>query len=173
MVTDALGLAPAIPLIIGRRHQRQGLDLRLCWKPSCGAAGYRVGLYTSPHLLRYNERIRINGREPMTPSWSRAFDRVEAARGDASLTYFEFGTLAAMDAVRRGRRGCRRPRGRAGRAARCGQCLSMPTAPIVTSVALDHMEWLGDTREQIGFEKAGIFRAGRPAICGDPTRRQA
>ncbi|MDY0011665.1 MAG: bifunctional tetrahydrofolate synthase/dihydrofolate synthase [Rhodocyclaceae bacterium] len=131
------------------------------------AAGYRVGLYTSPHLLRYNERVRIGGREADDAHLVRAFQAVEKARGAVPLTYFEQGTLAAW-------------------AAFCEQDLDViilevglggrldavnifdPHCAIVTSVAMDHMDYLGDSREAIGLEKAGIFRAGRPAVCGDP-----
>lgn len=131
------------------------------------SAGYRVGLYTSPHLLRYNERVRIDGREVPDPLLCQALRAVESARGEVALTYFEQGTLAAWVAF------CDEPLdviilevGLGGRldAVNCFE----PDCSIVTSVAMDHMEYLGDTRDAIGFEKAGIFRAGKPAVCGDP-----
>jgi len=131
------------------------------------AAGYRVGLYTSPHLVRYNERVRIDGVAVGDASLCEAFEAVEAARGDTTLTYFEFGTLAAckifatgpLDAVIL-------EVGLGGRldAVNAFDC----DCAILTSVALDHMDYLGDTREEIGAEKAGIFRAGKPAIVADP-----
>ncbi|MFA4969073.1 MAG: bifunctional tetrahydrofolate synthase/dihydrofolate synthase, partial [Sulfuritalea sp.] len=131
------------------------------------AAGYRVGLYTSPHLLRYNERVRINGIAADDASLCAAFSRVEQARGDAALTYFEFGTLAAwevfaaanLDAVIL-------EVGLGGRLDATN--VYHPACAIVTGVDFDHMDFLGADREAIGFEKAGIFRSGVPAICGDP-----
>lgn len=131
------------------------------------AGGYRVGLYTSPHLLRYNERVRIDGREIDDATLVDAFDAVEAAREDTPLTYFEHGTLAAWHAF------CREPLdvivlevGLGGRLDAVN--VFEPDCAIVTSIAMDHQDYLGDTREAIGHEKAGIFRAGRPAICSDP-----
>lgn len=130
------------------------------------AAGLKVGSYTSPHLLRFNERICLDG-EPVTDAQLlAAFERVEAARNEVSLTYFEFTTLAAflifagasldvavlevglggrLDAVN----------------------LIDADVAVVTSIGIDHVEYLGDSREQIAREKAGIFRSGKPAICGD------
>lgn len=131
------------------------------------AAGYRVGCYTSPHLLRYNERVRIDGREVDDQMLADAFRAVEEARGETPLTYFEHGTLAAwwafssapLDVVIL----------EVGLGGRLDAVNAIdPDCAIVTGIALDHMDWLGDTREKIGFEKAGIFRAGRPAICSDP-----
>lgn len=131
------------------------------------AAGFHVGCYTSPHLLRYNERVRIDGVEVDDMRLVEAFATVEAARGEEPLTYFEHGTLAAWQVF------CNTPLdvivlevGLGGRL----DAVNVIDADcaIVTSVAMDHMDYLGDTREKIGFEKAGIFRAGRPAVCGDP-----
>ncbi|MBD5800746.1 Bifunctional protein FolC [Azoarcus sp. Aa7] len=131
------------------------------------AAGYRVGCYTSPHLLRYNERVRIDGREVDDQVLVDAFRAVEEARGETPLTYFEHGTLAAWWAF------CRAPLDVAILEVGLGGRLDAvnaiePDCAIVTGIAMDHMDWLGDTREKIGFEKAGIYRAGRPAICSDP-----
>ena len=131
------------------------------------AAGYRVGCYSSPHLLHYNERIRVDGREVDDEAIVSAFDGVEAARADVPLTYFEQGTLAAWQVF------CRDPLDvvilEAGLGGRLDAVnIFEPDCAIVTSVAMDHMDYLGDTREKIGFEKAGIFRSGRPAICSDP-----
>jgi dihydrofolate synthase/folylpolyglutamate synthase len=131
------------------------------------AAGYRVGLYTSPHLLHYNERVRINGKAVDDVSLCDAFARVEQARGDEALTYFEFGTLAAWEVFAAGN-----PDviilevGLGGRLDATN--VYEPACTIVTGVDLDHMDFLGADREAIGHEKAGIFRAGIPAICGDP-----
>lgn len=130
------------------------------------AAGYRVGVYTSPHLLHYNERVRINGVAVADADLCAAFSRVEAARADVPLTYFEFGTLAAWELfAASGLDVIILEVGLGGRLdatnAYDADCA------IVTTVALDHMEYLGDTREAIGREKAGICRSGRPLICGD------
>lgn len=131
------------------------------------AAGRHVGAYTSPHLLRYNERIRIGGAEVTDDTLCAAFERVESARGETSLTYFEFGTLAALDLfVRAGVDVALLEVGLGGRLDAVN--LIEPDVAVVTSVDVDHTDWLGETREAIGREKAGIFRAGRPAVCGDP-----
>jgi dihydrofolate synthase / folylpolyglutamate synthase len=132
------------------------------------AAGYRVGSYTSPHLLHYNERVRVQREMVSDEALCRAFARIDAAREGISLSYFEFGTLAAMlifaesdidvailevglggrlDAVN----------------------LQDADCALITSIDLDHTEWLGTDRESIGFEKAGIMRANTPAVCGDPA----
>ena len=129
-------------------------------------AGYRVGCYTSPHLLRYNERVHIGGREVDDEVLCRAFARIEAARGATSLTYFEFGTLAAMLAfVDAGLDVAILEVGLGGRLDAVN--VFDADCALVTSVDLDHQDYLGDTREAIGGEKAGIFRAGRPAVCAD------
>jgi dihydrofolate synthase/folylpolyglutamate synthase len=135
-------------------------------------AGYRVATYTSPHLVRYNERIRINGADATDPAICAAFDRVDRAREGVSLTYFEFGTLAALDIF----------------AAACPDLVILevglggrldavnvvdPDIAIITTVGLDHTDWLGESLEQIGLEKAGIMRAGRPVILGEPEMPQS
>ncbi|BAL25403.1 bifunctional tetrahydrofolate synthase/dihydrofolate synthase [Azoarcus sp. KH32C] len=131
------------------------------------AAGYRVGCYTSPHLVRYNERVRINGVELSDERLVEGFAAVEAVRGAVPLTYFEHGTLAAWHCF------CREPLDvlilEVGLGGRLDAVNAIdPDCAIVTGVAMDHMDYLGDTREKIGFEKAGIFRSERPAICSDP-----
>jgi len=130
------------------------------------AAGYSVGTYTSPHLLIYNERVTLNGQMATDVELCTAFAAVEAARAEVSLTYFEFGTLAAFAFFAE-----KQPDflvlevGLGGRLDAVN--IVEPDVSIVTNVALDHMDWLGDTREKIGFEKAGIFRNGKPAIYGE------
>ncbi len=137
------------------------------------AAGYRVGLYTSPHLLRYNERVRVNGSEVSDEELCSSFDRVELARsatagGATELTYFEFGTLAAWDVfARAGLDVVVLEVGLGGRLDAVN--IFDADVAVVTSVDMDHMDYLGDTREAIGGEKAGIFRASRPAIVADPV----
>ncbi len=153
------------------------------------AAGYRVGAYTSPHLLRYNERICIGGVAVDDATLCAAFERVDQARQDISLTYFEFGTLAAFSifSAAQGRAsvaGGRMPGATAAQATATQldvvvleigiggrlDAVNLWDADValVTTIGIDHTAWLGNTREEIAFEKAGIFRAERPAVCGDP-----
>lgn len=129
------------------------------------AAGYRVGTFTSPHLIHYNERIVIDGREVSDASLVAAFERIDAARGTDTLTFFEFNTLAALlvfdtagvDAIVL----------EVGLGGRLDSVNAVDAdVAIVTSIALDHCDWLGPDVESIGREKAGIFRAGKPAIFG-------
>lgn len=138
-------------------------------------AGYRVGCYTSPHLLEYNERVRVDRAPVDDATLCSAFARVEAARqaaGEVALTYFEFGTLAAWEVF----------------AALQAEVIILEVGlggrldavnvydadcAVVTTIALDHTDWLGSTREAIGFEKAGIYRPGKPAICADPEPPQS
>ncbi|MBI2993344.1 MAG: bifunctional tetrahydrofolate synthase/dihydrofolate synthase [Gammaproteobacteria bacterium] len=130
-------------------------------------AGYRVGRYTSPHLLRYNERICIGGAEIDDDALCRAFERVDRARGEVSLTYFEFGTLAALEIFRSA--GIDLAVLEVGLGGRLDAVNMIdPDVALVTTVDLDHERWLGFDRDSIGREKAGIYRAGRPAICADP-----
>jgi len=129
-------------------------------------AGYRTGLYTSPHLLRYNERVRVGGEEAADALLARSFARVEAARGPTPLTYFEFATLAALAVfAEAGVEIAVLEVGLGGRL----DAVNVVDADcaIVSTVDLDHQAWLGDTREAIALEKAHIFRAGRPALFGD------
>jgi dihydrofolate synthase / folylpolyglutamate synthase len=128
--------------------------------------GYRVGCYTSPHLVCYNERVCINNQTITDDDLCSAFAAVEAARGDVALTYFEMGTLAAMwHFCQQNLDICILEVGLGGRLDAVN--IFEPTCAIVTTIDLDHMEYLGDTREKIGFEKAGVFRANKLAICGD------
>ncbi|MET0733707.1 MAG: bifunctional tetrahydrofolate synthase/dihydrofolate synthase [Casimicrobiaceae bacterium] len=132
-------------------------------------AGYRVGLYTSPHLLRYNERVRVAGDDASDAALVAAFNAVEDARtaGPAvPLTYFEFGTLAALWMFARARLDVQVLEVGLGGRLDAVNIVDADVA-IVTSIDLDHQDYLGPTREAIGREKAGILRAGHPAICGD------
>ena len=131
-----------------------------------------MGCYTSPHLLRYNERVRLLGDEVEDERIAASFERVEAARAATPLTYFEFGTLAALAVFAEAKvEAAILEVGLGGRL----DAVNIVDADVaaVVSVDLDHQSYLGDDRESIGFEKAGIFRAGRPAIFGDidPPRR--
>jgi dihydrofolate synthase/folylpolyglutamate synthase len=137
------------------------------------AAGYRTGLYMSPHLVRYNERVRIAGRETSDGDLIRAFGAVEDARTAATdgepptpLTYFEFGTLAALWLFAQARLDVAILEVGLGGRLDAVNVVDADVA-VVTSVALDHMDFLGPTREDIGREKAGIFRARCPVVCGD------
>ncbi len=130
-------------------------------------AGYSVGVYSSPHLIRYNERVRINGVDVEDAKHCKAFDYVEKQRGDISLSLFEFGTLAALrifqvenvDVVLL----------EVGLGGRLDATNVVDhDVSVITSLAIDHVDWLGDDINVIGFEKAGIYRAGKPAICGQP-----
>jgi dihydrofolate synthase/folylpolyglutamate synthase len=135
-------------------------------------SGYRTGKYTSPHLLRYNERICIDGCEASDALLSQAFDRVDKARGDISLTYFEFGTLAAIEVFRQvGVQIAILEVGLGGRLDAVN--ILNADAALVTSIDLDHENWLGNDRNSIGREKAGIFRTGKPAVCSDPEPPQS
>lgn len=132
------------------------------------AAGYRVGTYTSPHLLRYNERIRIDGEEVGDAQLCEAFSRIDEARGETSLTYFEFGTLAALELFRQAQPDVILLEVGLGGRLDAVNIIDADVA-LLTSVGIDHVEWLGKDREDIGREKAGIFRGGRAAVCGDPA----
>lgn len=129
------------------------------------AAGYRVGVFTSPHLIRYQERIQIDAREISDASLIAAFERIDEARGADTLTFFEFNTLAALLVFETaGLDAIVLEVGMGGRL----DAVNVVDADvaIVTSVALDHCDWLGGDVESIGREKAGIFRRGRPAVFG-------
>ncbi|SEJ29346.1 dihydrofolate synthase / folylpolyglutamate synthase [Azotobacter beijerinckii] len=131
-----------------------------------GGQGLKVGVYSSPHLRCYNERVRIDGREAGDAELCRAFAAVEAARGEISLTYFEMGTLAAFWLFERARLDAVVLEVGLGGRLDAVNLVDADVA-VVTSIALDHADWLGDTRDSVAFEKAGIFRAGRPAVCGE------
>ncbi|MGH8282294.1 MAG: bifunctional tetrahydrofolate synthase/dihydrofolate synthase [Gammaproteobacteria bacterium] len=130
------------------------------------AQGYKVGAYTSPHLLRYNERICINGGEATDGELCAAFERIDTARGDVSLTYFEFGTLAAFEIFHRHKIDVALLEVGMGGRLDAVNAVDADGA-LVVSVGLDHQEWLGKDRDSIGYEKAGIYRKQRPAVCGD------
>jgi dihydrofolate synthase / folylpolyglutamate synthase len=130
------------------------------------AAGWRVGAYTSPHLLRYNERVRIDGADADDASLVEAFAAVEAARGDILLTYFEYGTLAALWLFARSDLDLAILEVGLGGRLDAVNILD-PDVAVITTVDLDHQDWLGDTIEAIGAEKAGIARAWKPLVIGD------
>ena len=164
-VYDRLGIGFACPVITVAGTNGKGSTCALLERMLV-AGGYRVGLYTSPHLLRYNERVRIAGVEATDDALCAAFAAVEDARADTALTYFEFGTLAALWLfARSGLDALILEVGLGGRLDAVN--IIDADVAIVTSIAIDHVAYLGDTRETIGFEKAGIFRTGHIAICAD------
>ncbi len=169
-VQAQLGQRQSVPLITVAGTNGKGSTCALL-DAILGQAGYRVGLYSSPHLLRFNERVRVAGRSIGDAALCAAFARVEAARqaaGGTALTYFEFGTLAAWE--------CFTAAGvdviilEVGLGGRLDavNCYDADCA-VITSIDLDHCDYLGQTRESIGYEKAGILRAGRPLVCADPA----
>jgi len=130
-------------------------------------SGYRTGKYTSPHLLRYNERICIDGSEASDVMLCSAFDRIDRARGEISLTYFEFGTLAALAVFQQiGVQIAIMEVGLGGRLDAVN--ILDADAALITSIDVDHENWLGSDRDSVGREKAGIFRTNKPAVCSDP-----
>ncbi|MFL6715965.1 MAG: bifunctional tetrahydrofolate synthase/dihydrofolate synthase [Burkholderiaceae bacterium] len=166
-VRDALGLRFDCPVITVGGTNGKGSTCAML-EAILLQAGYRAGLYTSPHLVHFNERARINGEIVGDTALVEQFEAVEAARGDVSLTYFEFTTLAILRLfAQAGLDVVILEVGLGGRL----DAVNVIDADvaIVTSVDIDHTEYLGVTREQIGFEKAGIFRSGKPAICSDPV----
>jgi dihydrofolate synthase / folylpolyglutamate synthase len=128
--------------------------------------GYTTGAYTSPHLLFYNERLRINGKPVADAEWIEAFAAVDAARGSESLTFFEFGTLAAFHIMAQHQlEFAVLEVGMGGRLDATN--IIDADAALIASIGLDHQQWLGSTRADIAREKAGVLRPGRPAVCGD------
>ncbi len=130
------------------------------------AAGKRVGAYTSPHLLRYNERVRVVGADADDAALIDAFERIEAARRDIQLTYFEYGTLAALWVFAHAALDVALLEVGLGGRLDAVNIIDADVA-IVTTVDLDHQDWLGNDRGSIGREKAGIFRGGKAAVVGD------
>lgn len=165
-VLGRLALKPyRCPLITVAGTNGKGSSVALL-ESILSAAGYRVGVYTSPHLFRYNERVRIAGEAVPDQALCSAFERVDRARSGISLTYFEFGTLAALTLFAEYRLDAIVLEvGMGGRLDAVN--VVDPDVALVTSLAIDHADWLGEDRETIGREKAGIFRAGRPAVCSD------
>jgi len=130
------------------------------------ALGYSFGSYTTPHLFRYNERVQVNGTDVSDGQLVATFELVEAARGDVSLSYFEFGTLAAISLMNvAGLDFAIMEVGLGGRLDAVN--ILDANCAIITSIGLDHQEYLGDDRESIGREKAGIIRRNRPLVCGE------
>ncbi|KUZ70766.1 bifunctional folylpolyglutamate synthase/dihydrofolate synthase [Burkholderia ubonensis] len=170
-VKAALGLEFACPVITVGGTNGKGSTCAFL-ETILVRAGYKVGCHTSPHLLAFNERARVNGETVADDALLPHFEAVEAARTSlpepVSLTYFEFTTLAILHLF--AARGLDAVILEVGLGGRLDAVNIIDTdCAIVTSIDIDHTEYLGDTREKIAFEKAGIFRPGKPAICGDPA----
>lgn len=165
-VAARLGLCkPAKSTIVVAGTNGKGSTVAFVEAIAC-AAGWKVGAYTSPHLLRYNERVRIDGREVEDAALAAAFAAVEAARGDIPLTYFEYGTLAALQLF--GRSGLDLAVLEVGLGGRLDAVNIVDAdVAVITTVDIDHSNWLGGDREAIGEEKAGIIRGWKPVILGD------
>ncbi len=164
-VKEALRLAPAFPILTVGGTNGKGSACAML-EAVLSHAGYRVGTYMSPHLLRYNERVRIDRREASDEALVQALREVDAARAEVPLTYFEFGTLAAVSLFIGANVDVAVLEVGLGGRLDAVNVFDADCA-LVMSVDLDHLDYLGDTREKIGFEKAGIFRPGRAAVCAD------
>ncbi len=170
-VKQRLNLNPDFPIItVGGTNGKGSVCAML--ESILHAAGYRVGCYTSPHLLHYNERVRIGKKQASDAELCASFERIEQARGDISLTYFEFGTLAAMQCFIEHKVDVAILEVGLGGRLDAVNVFDNDCA-VIASVDIDHTDYLGETREQIAFEKAGIFRKGKVAICADSDVPQA
>ena len=163
-VKKCMGLQPQCPVVIVAGTNGKG-SVCAYLSQIYTQAGFKVGTLTSPHLLRYNERIAVNTRPVEDAAIVASFERIEAARAGISLTYFEFNTLAAVDIFIREKVDVMVLEVGLGGRLDAVNVFDADCA-VVTSVDLDHQAFLGDTVEQVAFEKAGVFRSGKPAICG-------
>jgi len=166
-VYGRLGLQLSCPVITVAGTNGKGSTCALL-EAVLAASGRKVGLYMSPHLLRYHERVRIGGREALEAELTEGFQAVEAARRGEPLTYFEYGTLGALWAFAQAAPDALVLEVGLGGRLDAVNVLDADCA-VITSVDVDHIEYLGATRESIGREKAGIFRRGRPAVVADPA----
>lgn len=169
-VCDAMGLLPTFPVISVAGTNGKGSVCMMLSHMLC-AAGYVTGTYTSPHLYHYKERVKINLCDVTEDRLLAAFHRIELARGKTTLTYFEFGTLAAMHIFMDQQVDIAILEvGLGGRLDAVN--VFEPDVSAVVSIGMDHEHYLGSTREQISFEKAGVYRTAKPAFCGDPDPPQ-
>ena len=165
-VRDAMGLDTSrVPRILVAGTNGKGSCVAFL-ESMLTAAGLRAGTYTSPHLVRYNERVKVGGRAVSDAALVEAFERVDAARGDVSLTFFEFGTLAAADVIERARVDVAVME--VGLGGRLDAVNAFePSVSLITAIGVDHRAWLGDDRESVGREKAGIMRTAVPCVIGE------
>ncbi|SMC23653.1 dihydrofolate synthase / folylpolyglutamate synthase [Andreprevotia lacus DSM 23236] len=170
-VRDVMGLKPGFPVLTVAGTNGKG-SVCAFLTSILTAAGYKVGTHTSPHLLRYNERVMLDGQEAGDDLLVESFRAIETARGDTSLTYFEFGVLSAMKVFIDASVDVAILEVGLGGRLDAVNIFDADVASIV-SIDLDHQAYLGDNREDIGREKAGVFRQGRPAICGDTNPPQS
>ena len=166
-VKQRMGLAFACPVIMVAGTNGKGSTCSML-ESILLRAGYRVGLYIKPHFLDFNERARVGGELASDAALVASFHAVEAQRGAVALTYFEFTTLAIMHLLANAGIDVAILEVGLGGRLDAVNVIDADVA-IVTSVDIDHTDYLGDTREKIGFEKAGIFRPGKAAICSDPV----
>ncbi|KAF3998281.1 bifunctional tetrahydrofolate synthase/dihydrofolate synthase [Glaciimonas immobilis] len=171
LVKQRLGLQFACPVIMVAGTNGKGSTCAML-ESMLLRAGYKVGLYIKPHFLKFNERAQVNGVSATDEELIASFEAVEAQRGDISLTYFEFTTLAIMHLLASANLEVVILEVGLGGRLDAVNVIDADIA-IVTSIDIDHTDYLGDTREKIGFEKAGIFRAGKTAICSDPVPPQS
>nr|WP_257018785.1 bifunctional tetrahydrofolate synthase/dihydrofolate synthase [Stenotrophomonas sp. JAI102] len=165
-VAQAMGLgAPAERSIVVGGTNGKGSTVAFI-EAIARAAGWKVGAYTSPHLLRYNERVRIDGEDASDEALMAAFNAIEDARGDTTLTYFEYGTLAALHLFAQA--GLDLAVLEVGLGGRLDAVNIVDSdVAVITTVDIDHSDWLGEDREAIGTEKAGIIRGWKPVILGE------
>lgn len=156
--------APAIVVVAGTNGKGSTVAT-IC--ALLGALGFRHGNYTTPHLYRYNERVQVLGQAVTDETLLEAFERVEAAREGTSLTYFEFGTLAAFEVLAQARLDYAVMEIGLGGRLDAVNLLDADVA-VITPIGLDHQEYLGPDLESIGREKAGIIRPGQDVVCGEP-----
>jgi len=158
-----LNLSSKIILIAGTNGK--GTTAR-CLEEMLLAQGYSVGTYASPHIFHYNERVRVNGQKLDNQEHVDAFYALEQGRGETTLTYFEYATLAGLEIFKRHQVDyILLEVGLGGRLDATN--IVSPIASVITTIDLDHKDYLGDTRELVGYEKSGIFRKDIPAIVGD------
>ena len=166
-VYQRLQLAPVAPVVITVAGTNGKGSTVAMLDAICRQAGYHSGCFTSPHLIRYNERFSVDGQPVTDEAILEAFDAIEKARGEISLSYFEFSTLAALWLFKQAAVDVAILE--VGLGGRLDSVNVVDTdCAVITTVDIDHEHWLGNTREAVGREKAGIFRPGKPAICGDP-----
>lgn len=171
-VANALGLLPlSVPVVTVAGTNGKGSTVAVL-EALLGQCGFRPGAFTSPHFLRFNERIRVAGTEAADMEIIAAFEAIEAARADVSLTYFEFSTLAALLVFRA--RQVDYVVLEVGLGGRLDSANMVDAdVAVITSIALDHQDWLGDTLDQIAREKAGIMRTGKPVVIGESEPPEA